>query len=62
MERLGIKVSAHELGFYDKVLTAHIEKDSEEELNQYAEQIEREDREAEERKNAARRSGPCICS
>jgi hypothetical protein len=60
-ERLGIKVSAHELGFYDKVLTAHIEKDSEEARTKYADDIEREDREAEERKNA-KKSGPCICS
>lgn len=60
-ERLGIKVSAHELGFYDKVLTAHIEKDNAEERTTYADDIEREDREAEERKNA-KKSGPCICS
>jgi hypothetical protein len=54
-------VSAHELGFYDKVLTAHIEKDVEEDRTKYADDIEREDREAEERKNA-KKSGPCICS
>lgn len=57
-----MKVSAHELGFYDKVLTAHIEKDVHEDRTKFADDIEREDREAEERKNMKRSGGPCMCS
>lgn len=45
-EALGIRLSAYELSFYDKVLTAHVQKESgeDEERTAFADDIEREDR------------------
>ena len=53
-EAVGVKLTEYELAFYDKVLTAHIStKDvsKDEERNAWADEIEKEDLEAERNKN-----------
>lgn len=50
-DAVGIKLTEYELAFHDKVLTAHITKDDRDnERNVWADDIEREDAEAERRK------------
>ena len=53
-EAVGVKLTEYELAFHDKVLTAHIStKDArDDERNAWADDIEREDLEAEQRKNS----------
>lgn len=57
----GIPLTDYELAFYDKVVTAYVVKagDDNEERNPWADEIEREDREAELQKS---RPGHCNCT
>lgn len=61
-EAIGIKLSEYELGFHDKVLKAHVQgsSDSQEIKNSWAEEIEKEDMEAEKRKQN-QKDGRCVC-
>jgi hypothetical protein len=59
-----MKLSAHELGYYDVVLKAHVTTDQQTENDArtlYADQIEEEDRLAEEKKRKKEQKN-CICS
>lgn len=61
-EHFGVSLTAQELAFFDVVVTAHIVKDGnkdDEGRTAWADEIEREDMLAEERK---KRSNRCICS
>lgn len=60
-EAVGVKLTEYELAFHDKVLTAHISTNDtrDNERNAWADDIEREDLEAERRKQ---QSGGCVCS
>mmetsp|Transcript_22914 Transcript_22914/g.23564 ORF Transcript_22914/g.23564 Transcript_22914/m.23564 type:complete len:226 (+) Transcript_22914:31-708(+) len=61
-ESVGIKLSAQELAYYDVVLKAHITNNQNDEARtDFADQIEEEDRLAEERKRK-KEKGTCICS
>lgn len=59
-----MKLSAHELGYYDVVLKAHVttEQGSDEARTLYADQIEEEDRLAEEKKRKKAQQKGCLCS
>jgi hypothetical protein len=59
-----MKLSAYELGCYDVVLKAHIttEQQSDEARTAYADQIEEEDRLAEEKRRRKEAKGGCLCS
>lgn len=52
-EIIGIKLTEYELAFHDKVLKAHVEAHADEVRNDWAADIEKEDMEAERRKQAA---------
>ncbi|KAJ1434437.1 P-loop containing nucleoside triphosphate hydrolase protein [Ochromonadaceae sp. CCMP2298] len=54
-EAVGVKLTEYELAFHDKVLTAHITANEGRDgaRNEWADDIEREDREAERRKNSS---------
>lgn len=60
---IGVKLTEYELAVHDKVLTAHIQKsDNNAEIrNDWADEIEKEDMEAERRKQA-RESAGCACT
>ena len=62
-EAVGIKLSAYELSFHDKVLTAYVQKESgeDEERTAFADEIEKEDRRLEEikRRGGGGCSGGC---
>ena len=60
-ELIGVKLTAHELAFMDKVLKVHVEKGNEatEGRTAFADDIEAEDLAAEERKKSA--AGGCNC-
>ena len=61
-ESVGIKLSAQELAYYDVVVKAHITSNQNDEARtDYADQIEEEDRLAEERRKK-KENGGCICS
>jgi Ras-related protein Rab-28 len=59
-ECVGVKLTDYELSFHDKVLTAHIDmKDNKDEArNEWADEIEKEDMEAERKKQKA---SECYC-
>ena len=60
-ESKGIKLTTSDLAAWDKVLKAHIilENDDKEGRTEYADEIERQDREAERKRL---QKGRCICS
>eukprot|EP01038_Epipyxis_sp_PR26KG_P015971 gene15971-21675_t len=61
-ELIGMKLTEHELGFYDKVLTTHIDHSERDEIrNTWADDIEKEDMEL-ERKKANGSVCSCTCS
>lgn len=59
-ETVGMRLTEYELAFHDKVLTAHVAKDNakDNERNAWADEIEREDQEAERRKQEG---AGCAC-
>jgi hypothetical protein len=61
---VGVRLTEYELAFHDKVLTAHVTKTGtqDEERNAWAEEIEKEDLEAERRKNQQQDGCACIIS
>lgn len=63
-EVIGVKLTEYELAFHDKVLTATVEGENDRNnvRNAWADEIEREDMEAERRKNEAGNKCNCICS
>jgi Ras-related protein Rab-28 len=63
-ETVGVRLTEYELAFHDKVLTAHVTKagTQDEERNAWAEDIEKEDLEAERRKNQQQDGCACIIS
>jgi len=65
-EAVGIKLTDYELGFHDKVLTAHVQSsnNNDEVRNTWADDIEKEDMIAEQKKlnNSTKKVGACTCS
>eukprot|EP00607_Mallomonas_marina_P002121 CAMPEP_0182433054 /NCGR_PEP_ID=MMETSP1167-20130531/60510_1 /TAXON_ID=2988 /ORGANISM="Mallomonas Sp, Strain CCMP3275" /LENGTH=130 /DNA_ID=CAMNT_0024621251 /DNA_START=576 /DNA_END=968 /DNA_ORIENTATION=+ len=65
-EAVGVKLGASELAMYDKVLTAHVSKAKDEGRTAFADDIEREDEEAEKRKQAIeerdKQNSGCNCT
>lgn len=60
-EIIGIKLTEYELAFHDKVLTAHVNTNSDEIRNDWADEIEKEDMEAERRKQQSANACCSIC-
>mmetsp|Transcript_8310 Transcript_8310/g.13957 ORF Transcript_8310/g.13957 Transcript_8310/m.13957 type:complete len:229 (+) Transcript_8310:46-732(+) len=63
-EAVGVKLTEYELAYFDKVLTAHITVNpaKDEARNEWADEIEKEDLEAERRKNNRALGCDCIIS